>query len=56
MNGKPAPPGHSPANRTDRLLALAARKRGRVERDALLRAVCPSCLAELGTVLSSGQI
>jgi len=56
VNRWPAPEPPSRPRRADRLLVLAARKRGRVERDALLRVACPGCLAELGAVLLSGQI
>lgn len=49
MNRRPAPQSPSPPRRADRLMALAARRAGRVERDALVAVVCDGCSADLGT-------
>ena len=57
MNNKPAPPGHVPPRRADRLLTLDARRRGRVERSAaLFRVDCPGCGGRLGSVVAGAAL
>jgi len=55
MNRWSAAEPHSPPRRADRMLTLAARRRGEVERDRRVPVACPRCGVHLATVPPEGE-